>query len=318
MTGLDFDLLVAGRPSVDVMFSGLTAWPELGRDVDASGLGVCAGTSFNTPAAAHRLGLRVGYVAMAGNDRWSQIVLDEWGSEGLPTDFLHVEDRPMPFVSVAVNHGDDRGFVSYYGASEEDDAELDRYALEAVRTASARHLHAYAGDEPSALTAAARERGMTVSLDGWDGPWWESPVPLEELLAVADVILANVDEALAMTGEEDHARAVARLGELCPTAVVKLGARGTIAVADGRVVEAPAEPADVVDTTGAGDCFNAGFLRGWLAGLPLEHCLTLGTVCGARAVERYGGYLGCPREAELREIVTPRGIALPPIRGGTA
>ena len=318
MTEAEFDLLVAGRPSVDVMFSGLERWPELGRDVDTAGLGVCAGTSFNTPAAANRLGLRVGYVAMAGNDRWSRIVLDEWEAEGLPTDFLRVEDRSMPFVSVALNHDGDRGFVTYYGASERDDEELGRLALEVVSTASARHLHAYAGEEPSALTAAARGRGMTVSLDGWGGPWWESSVPLEDILAGTDVILANADEALAMTHAEDASRAAARLGELCPTAVVKLGARGAVAFADGRMHQVPAEPAEIVDTTGAGDCFNAGFLRGWLAGLPVEHSLTLGTVCGARAVERFGGYFGCPREGELREALASRGIALTPIRGGTS
>ena len=58
-----FDLLGVGHPSVDLMFSGLDTWPELGRDIDAGGLGVSAGTSFNTPAAANRLGLRVDPVA---------------------------------------------------------------------------------------------------------------------------------------------------------------------------------------------------------------------------------------------------------------
>ncbi|HET9724302.1 MAG TPA: carbohydrate kinase family protein, partial [Actinomycetota bacterium] len=168
----DWDLLVAGRPSVDVMFSGLEAWPALGRDVVADGLGVCAGTSFNTPAAAHRLGLRVAYVAMVGNDRWSRVVRDEWELEGLPTDFLEVEDRPMPFVSVALNHDGDRGFVTYYGAGEPDDEELERTALDTVETVSARHLHAYAGEEGARLVRAARGRGMSVSVDAWGGPWW--------------------------------------------------------------------------------------------------------------------------------------------------
>jgi len=315
-TPADWDLLVAGRPSVDVMFSGLEAWPALGRDIDAEGLGVCAGTSFNTPAAANRLGLRVGYIAMVGNDRWSRIVRDEWETEGLPTDFLLVVDRAMPFVSVALNHDGDRGFVTYYGAEEGDDRELDRLARRVVETASARHLHAYAGEAADGLVGAARERGMTVSLDGWGGPWWESSAPLDLLLEGTDVVLANADEAAAMTGESDVRRAAASLGERCPTAVVKLGAGGAIAFADGRIHEVSPEPARIVDTTGAGDCFNAGFLRGRLAGLAVEDCLTIANICGARAVETFGGYRGCPREAELRELVASRGIALPPARGG--
>lgn len=307
-----FDLLVAGRPSVDIMFSGLHAWPELGRDVDADDVGMCAGTSFNTPAAANRLGLHVGYIAMVGNDRWSRIVLDEWETEGLPTDFLRVADRPMPFVSVALNAEGDRGFVTYIGATEGGEEEFERFARDVIATAPARHLHAYAGEEPSELTAAARDRGMSVSLDGWDGPFWKSPMPLEEMLSGADIILANDGEALAMTDETDVRRAVMRLGEHCPVAVVKLGARGAIASVDGRQVEAPAEPATILDTTGAGDCFNAGFLRGWLSGLAVEHCLTLGAICGARAVQAFGGYQGCPREAELIALAASRGIEVPP------
>ena len=311
MTFPAFDILVTGHPSVDVMFSGLPEWPELGKDVNASDLGVCAGTSFNTPAAANRLGLRVGYIAMIGNDLWSRVVREEFEAEGLPTDFLRIADRPMPFVSVALNFDHDRGFVSYEGVREEDDAELRRYAREVVASTPARHLHAYAGEEPAELPAIARERGMTISLDATGGPWWEAPAPLEDLLGGADVLLANEPEALAMTGEEDVHSAMARLAELCPCVVIKRGARGAMATAGGESRSADSEPARIVDATGAGDCFNAGFLYAWLAGLPLEHGLTLGNICGARAVETFGGYRGCPREAELRAIAATRGIALP-------
>jgi sugar/nucleoside kinase (ribokinase family) len=312
-----WDLLAVGRPSVDVMFAGLESWPELGRDVFASALGVCAGTSFNTPAAAHRLGLRVGYIAMTGNDRWSRIVREEWEAEGLPDDLLQVVERTMPFVSVALNRDGDRGFVTYYGASHEDDRALMAYARTVIERVEARHLHTYAGKEHDELIRTAKRRGMTISLDAWGGPWWEAEAPLETLLDEADVVLANGAEAIAMTGEADVRRAVNRLAELVPVAVAKLGAEGAIAAANGATYEVPAErPRRVLDTTGAGDCFNAGFLRGWLCGLPIRDCLTLGAICGARAVEDFGGYRGCPREDELAKLAARRGIELPPARGG--
>ena len=71
-----FDLMVAGSPSVDVIFSGLPEWPALGKDIESGHLGVCAGTSFNTPAAANRIGMRVAYVATLGNDPWSRLIRD--------------------------------------------------------------------------------------------------------------------------------------------------------------------------------------------------------------------------------------------------
>ena len=88
-----FDLLVVGRPSVDVMFSGLPRWPELGHDIEVDGLGMSAGTSFNTPAAANRVGLRVAYVATVGTDVWSRMIRDEFDAEGLPTDFAEEHDH---------------------------------------------------------------------------------------------------------------------------------------------------------------------------------------------------------------------------------
>jgi sugar/nucleoside kinase (ribokinase family) len=305
-----FDLLVAGRPSIDVMFSGLHEWPALGKDIESDGLGVCAGTSFNTPAAANRIGLRVAYVATIGSDAWSRMIRDEFDTEGLPVDFLEVEDRPLPGVSVALNLDGDRGFVTHWGSGDTYDARLHARAKEIAARVDARHLHAYVDDFPE-LTALAHHRGMTVSLDAWGGPGWTSPRPLADILAEADVLFANQTEAAAMTGEDDDERALERLADHCGCVVIKRGSSGALGLADGQMRAVPADPVEVVDTTGAGDCFNAGFLAGWLGGRALEESLTLGVICGSRAVTDYGGYRGCPRQPELRAIATSRGVTLP-------
>jgi sugar/nucleoside kinase (ribokinase family) len=75
----------------------------------------------------------------------------------------------------------------------------------------------------------------------------------------------------------------------------------------------PADPVDVVDTTGAGDCFNAGFLAGWLSGMPIEDSLSLGVICGSGSVTDFGGYRGCPHADELRAIAAARGIDVPEV-----
>ena len=310
MVQREFDLLAVGRPSVDVIFSGLPQWPRLGLDVDAGALGTCAGTSFNTPAAAHRLGLRVGYVAVVGNDPWSQIVVREFAAEGLPTDFLRVADRSLPFVSVALNHDHDRGFVTFYEPAPDDEAELARRAKDVLSSVPARHFHTYVGEEPAELITIARKRGMTVSLDAWGGPFWEIPAALGDVVSEADILLANEAEALAMAGEQDLRSAIQRLAKFCRCVVVKRGRRGAAAVMGGGIVEAPPVPAHFVDATGAGDCFNAGFLYGWLAGRSLTECLVLGNICGAHSVQAFGGYRGCPTEDELRGLAAAHGIIL--------
>jgi sugar/nucleoside kinase (ribokinase family) len=82
-------------------------------------------------------------------------------------------------------------------------------------------------------------------------------------------------------------------------------------MAGGEIRTVPADPVDVVDTTGAGDCFNAGFLAGWLSGLPIEQSLTLGVICGSASVTDFGGYRGCPRAEEFRAMAASRGIDVP-------
>jgi sugar/nucleoside kinase (ribokinase family) len=93
--------------------------------------------------------------------------------------------------------------------------------------------------------------------------------------------------------------------------VIKLGGDGAVAIAGGPTVRVEAEPTEVLDTTGAGDCFDAGVLLGWLGGLELEASLTLGTICGSRAVTDYGGYRACPRLPELHDLASARGISMP-------
>ena len=304
-----YDLLVVGRPSVDLMFSGLERWPELGNDIEASALGVCAGTSFNTPAAANRIGLRVAYVAEIGDDVWSRMIRREFEIEVLGTEFLVERKEALPAVSVALNLAGDRGFVSHWGGSDVAGSLVAR-AIEVIDHGDVRHLHAQLDDLPE-IAAAAAERGMTVSLDSFDGASWASPRRLDELLRPADVLLANEAEARAMSGASDTDAALDALSSHCPCVVIRRGDEGAIGVAGGSIRSVPADPADVVDTTGAGDCFNAGFLAGWLGGLPLEQSLTLGVICGSRSVTDFGGYRGCPRAPELRAIAAARGIDVP-------
>jgi sugar/nucleoside kinase (ribokinase family) len=181
-----------------------------------------------------------------------------------------------PQVTVAIPLGGDRAFLT-----RRTDAALPEGPLP-----RARHLHigelATLAENPG-LVAKARQAGMTVSLDcSWDDVTLARP-DLADLVALVDVFLPNEAEAACLA-----ARGTATLPRFA--VVEKRGPAGATArLRTGETVHAAAGTAHVVDTTGAGDAFNAGFLTGWLRGWPVERCLRLGNACGAVAVGRMGG-----------------------------
>jgi sugar/nucleoside kinase (ribokinase family) len=276
-----YDVVVPGRPSCDLIFSSLAEWPALGREVYADGFSVHAGAHLNTAAALARLGLSVAFVATVGDDRWGELVLEELRAEGLSDAYVRVlAEAPTP-VSVALNRDGDRGFVTY--GPHHDRAEEAFVALtrEVLGSADVRHVHA-----DLSAAAALGDVDVTLSVDAFDSPelTWA-----RDVVARAELVFANEHEAAAIAG------GWRALGELSRHAVVKRGAAGAAAIVDGELFEAPAVPVEVVDATGAGDCFAAGYLAAWLRGLPTQECLAEGNRCGAAAVTHRGGYTGAPR-----------------------
>jgi sugar/nucleoside kinase (ribokinase family) len=133
---------------------------------------------------------------------------------------------------------------------------------------------------------------------------------VRDLVAAVDVAFVNEDEARAMTGCASAEDAADELARRCAHLVVKRGAGGASAHVAGERLDAPGIPVDVVDATGAGDCFAAGYLWGFLGGLPPATCLGLGNLCGAAAVTALGGYQGAPTLARLTEGARDAGLAL--------
>nr|BFE70888.1 hypothetical protein GCM10020092_041890 [Actinoplanes digitatis] len=150
--------------------------------------------------------------------------------------------------------------------------------------------------------ARARALGVGTSLDtNWDptGRW----ASITEILAHTDVFLPNANELRAVTGRDDLDEAAALLVATGTTVVMKDGAAGARAWWPGGACAAPGRPVDVVDTTGAGDSFNAGFLAGRLAGLPVAGALAWATAASSLSTRAVGGTAAQATRAEL----TPSG-----------
>ena len=125
--------------------------------------------------------------------------------------------------------------------------------------------------------------------DRWEG--------VTALLPFADIFFPNENEAMSITGERDVLKAAQCLASLCPLVVVKCGKEGAIALRGNQKYEIhPSEvdsgPVTVVDSIGAGDNFDAGFVRAWLLGRNIDECLALGHRCAVASLGTAGGIRG--------------------------
>ncbi|WP_200824524.1 carbohydrate kinase family protein [Nonomuraea solani] len=309
MSRTTFDLLVVGDANPDVIVSGSPRHPEFGQReqlVPAAGL-VLGGSGAITAYGAARLGLRTAFAGRVGDDPAGAFVLDALRTGGVDVSGCVVDPAVPTAMTVVLVDGDDRAILTAPGC-------LDRLAAADVPTGlieRAAHVHVSSYFLQPLLAAGlpglfgkARDAGASTSLDTNDDPsgTWAG---LDEVLPFTDVLLPNESEALsiaaslkgspaAQAGEQTVQDAVRTLAARGTLPVVKRGAHGALAFADGEPVEAPARPATVVDAVGAGDSFNAGLLAALLRGLPLRRSLAVAVACGTLSTRAAGGTAAQP------------------------
>ncbi|HEX3712495.1 MAG TPA: sugar kinase [Trebonia sp.] len=297
----DVDLLVIGDCNPDVLVLGEDVTPAFGQQeklVDRIALET-GGSAAITAVAAARLGLRVALVAAVGADPAGTFMLGQLASEGVDTSGVLVRDGLATGMTVALSRGGDRAILTALGAI----ATLTAADVPAGLLARARHVHVSSyfllagslGPGLAGVLAQARAAGAVTSLDtNWDpsGRWRDPHLPA--VIGEASLLLPNEAEALAMSGAVDLDGAVAALSLAGPRLVVKLGARGALCAEPSGTCQVSLPAVTPVDTTGAGDCFNAGLIAGLLQGLPLPQAAALGCATGALSTGALGGTAGAP------------------------
>lgn len=309
------DILIAGELNVDVIMRGLKQAPEFGREILCDGYQELAGSSTgNTICTAANLGLKAAVFSRLGRDRFGDIVLAALKRYGVETRFIDIADHYQTGVTVSMSNDRDRAMVTYFGDT------INAFAAEEIPFAEsgARHLHMpsfYLNPRVQPGLAAVYEKahalGMTTSLDaGWDesGKWHDH---LDDVLRHTDFFFPNESETEAITGERDPRRGAAALAALGCNAVVKCGGDGSYYCArdTADVQFFPSYPTRLVETTGAGDSFDAGFLYAFLNGEDIGGCMRMGNAVGALSVQRAGGVENCPTLQEALRTIE-RGTAL--------
>ncbi|MGC1547996.1 MAG: carbohydrate kinase family protein [Rhodanobacter sp.] len=298
-------ILVIGEINVDLVFKGCHAVPAPGKEVIADDFVMVPGSSSMICAMGlARLGNAVRFHGKLGADEWGDYCVAALRGAGIDIASLHQDPALRTGITVSLSTPQDRALVTYTGAI----AALRADEVSDALLSSANHLHISSFYLQKALRpgisqlfARARAAGLSTSLDPGFDPDQQWGRDLLDTLREVDVFLPNEQELLAITGEGGLLAALHALDNGHTRTVVKLGRLGCASLDDGHLLEVPASTIDAVDSTGAGDSFDAGFLHAWLSGLPLRESMRWGSACGTLSTRAIGGTAG---QADIAEVQT--------------
>ena len=291
------DVCVAGFLYLDLVFTGLEAVPALGTEVRGEELRLAPGGVANVAVALRRLGRSVALVSMLGADWAGDLVRAALAEEGIDTTGLVRPGWRTP-VTTSFAYGSERGMVTFEN--------LPRDWLPA-RIPLARHYFSWLDDSdyPCLDSRTAAHRSSLVADIGWDASGMWSQAVLDRL-GDRDSFLPNAAEAMAFARATDPESAAVRLADRCGTVVVKQGPDGAIAVRNGEKLCRPALRLSPVDTTGAGDVFDAAWIYGLDEDWNLAERLDFANLCAGLSTLRPGGSVAAPRWPELHEWIATR------------
>ncbi len=292
-----FDVVVVGELNPDLILAGDVV-PEFGQVeklVDQATLAIGSSSAIFA-CGASRLGLHVAFVGKVGRDLFGGFMRRSLEDYGIDTQgIVETGDHPTG-ISVILARGADRAILTYPGTIPL--LKLSDIDLDILH--QARHLHVASyfiqdGLRPDLpeLFARAKKAGMSVSLDTNYDPAgrWEG---VEGLLPLVDLFLPNEAELLGITRAACLEDALRQLAACVNHVGVKLGDHGAVLRAGSQVFQIKPLAVKVVDTVGAGDSFDAGFVFGFLAGWDVERTLRLANVCGGLSTRQPGGTAAQP------------------------
>jgi len=304
------DIAIAGEVYVDHIFTDFDHVPLPGEEVFADQYGrEAGGGTVNTACALARLGHRASLFGVFGRDEeaWLRSRLNSFG---VHADDAYSSELPNA-LTVSMSTRSDRSFLSYAGANNV----LEKYVAlpETIAALSkSQHIHFAMPLElelARMLLPALRSAGCTLSIDpGWRKDWFLNPDSLN-VLRMVDLFFPNEGEAQLLTGRndpDDVLREFAAMG--LEHTVVKLGPRGAVAWRQNRSYKMTPPDVQVVDTTGAGDAFDAGFIDAWLSGADIEEQLRRACICGSLSTRARGALTALPSRQEMLNVVQENSI----------
>lgn len=293
----EFDIIAIGELNADIILNDIDGMLVVGKEIFAGDMMVTLGSSTAIFAAnAVALGMKVGIVGMIGKDILGDLVRKELKAKGVDVSML-IEHPSMPTgATIVMSYGEDRANVTYQGA-------MDAMTLDDIDPAifkKAKHIHISSIFMQSGIKKdlkkiyeMARENGATTSLDTqWD-PVEKWDFDYKELLPLISIFLPNETELRNLTATDNVEDAIKCIQPYINTCVIKQGSRGSLLLdKSGIENQVPAYlNKNVVDSIGAGDSFNSGFISRYINKSTLEACQDFGNLAGALNTTSAGGTL---------------------------
>jgi len=298
---MDYDILVQGPIFCDLIFTDLPSMPVLGTEIFSGDFTVTVGGSAIVAVGLQRLGANVGLIADIGNDPLSKLLKTMLQDMDVDTTLIREHPYPLPQVTAALSFPHDRAFVTRFVKPENP---VDLAELLSKHTAKHIHLSSFLGAlEITDACRIAHKSGLTVSMDpGWDEDALRDP-RLHEMITELDVFLPSESELCYIADNDDVEQALSQIFATMNDGmiVLKRGKEGAMAYGDDLRVTVPALPVTPIDTTGAGDSFDAGFLFRYIQDAPLTDCLKYGAICGALSTTKAGGATSAPTHEEVKQ-----------------
>lgn len=298
-----YDVTVIGEIYLDHVFSGFEAWPNPGEEIFTEQYAwELGGGAVTTACALSRLGRKVKLIGVVGEDQFS-VVEARLANFDVSAASIH-KSKGRSGVTVSISTKQDRSFFTYRGVNQNLSRHLLRDKLLLQGASTAQHIHLalpLSAADCSAVLPILKSQGASISIDvGHQIEWLQDKQNLE-VLRQMDYAMPNEKEAVILAGSPaDYLQLCSRLD--IRRALVKLGAAGAIMMADNVQHHAVSPKVETVDTTGAGDAFDAGFIDAVLSGLSPKQCLEWACVCGALSTRAVGALDALPSRTEAEAV----------------
>ena len=307
--GEQMDVLSLGIFVADMLGKPIDHFPEKGKLVLFDELEIhTGGCANNTAIALARLGVSVGAMGKIGNDRFGDLILHTLAENQVDTAGIQRDvNVNTSFTFVAIASDGERSFCHYIGANgelSEDDLNWDIIkTAKILHVAGALVMPRFDGQPMANVLQKAKTLGITTSLDtAWDatGKWLET---LEPCLPFVDIFLPSLTEAQHLTGKSEVREISTFLRNYGMSTIgLKMGERGSYVSTPEEELFVPAYPVNIVDATGAGDAYVAGFLTGTVKGWDLKTTAELASATGAACVTAIGTTAGIQNLEETMKI----------------